>query len=68
MNRIPIPAAVERPTYQDLLDDALEQTFPASDPIAFSAATYTASSIVSARNSVDWSLEPRPSPSKRPVR
>ena len=46
------------PTYQDLLDEALDDTFPASDPIAASAATRTSSPKPSRRDTHDWCLEP----------
>lgn len=46
------------PTYQELLDDALEQTFPASDPISPTAAMHAEEQISSGRNDTDWTLKP----------
>ncbi len=46
------------PTYQELLDESLDQTFPASDPISPSAALHAEQVIQSARDSHDWSLAP----------
>ncbi|RTL41303.1 MAG: hypothetical protein EKK53_13765 [Burkholderiales bacterium] len=47
------------PTYQELLDDALEQTFPASDPISPSAAMHAEEQAESARQGeTDWKLKP----------
>lgn len=46
------------PTYQELLDESLDQTFPASDPISPSAAMHAEQVIQSARDSRDWSLAP----------
>lgn len=46
------------PTYQELLDESLDQTFPASDPISPSAAMHAEQAIQSARDSRDWSLAP----------
>lgn len=51
-----------RPTYQDQLDEALEETFPASDPISPSAAEAAERraerAITSRRNEADWALTP----------
>lgn len=44
------------PTYQELLDESLDQTFPASDPISPSAALHAEQAIQSARDTRDWSL------------
>ena len=49
------------PTYQELLDESLDQTFPASDPISPSAAMHAEHAIESARDSRDWSLAPQAS-------
>ena len=49
------------PTYQELLDESLDQTFPASDPISPSAAMHAEQAIESARDSRDWSLAPEAS-------
>jgi hypothetical protein len=46
------------PTYQALLDESLEQTFPASDPISPSAAMYTARRISTGKDDIDWTLVP----------
>ena len=53
------------PTYQELLDEALDETFPASDPISPTAAMHASHRIESARDEVDWALRPgghRPPP------
>jgi hypothetical protein len=52
-----LPAAARRPTYQETLDDALEQTFPASDPISPSAAMHAARAISTGRDDTDWRLK-----------
>ena len=44
------------PTYQELLDDALDQTFPASDPISPSAAIYADKQLSTGKDGVDWTL------------
>jgi len=46
------------PTYQELLDDALDQTFPASDPISPTAAMAAERRISTERDAVDWTLNP----------
>lgn len=47
------------PTYQELLDDALDQTFPASDPISPSAAMHAEEQAEkSAKDGADWKLKP----------
>lgn len=46
------------PTYQELLDESLEQTFPASDPISPSAAMHTRRRIVTGKDATDWTLAP----------
>jgi hypothetical protein len=46
------------PSYQDLLDAALDDTFPASDPLAISAATQVHEPHTTARDCVDWTLKP----------
>ena len=45
------------PTYQESLDDALEQTFPASDPISPSAAMRAERQTRTGRDAVDWKLK-----------
>lgn len=44
-------------TYQQRLDEALEQTFPASDPISPSAALHAEKQISTPSDSVDWTLK-----------
>jgi len=46
------------PTYQELLDDAVESTFPASDPIAPHAAINTAQRVSTSVDNKDWKLKP----------
>lgn len=46
------------PTYQELLDDALDQTFPASDPISPTAAMAAEKRISTDKDSTDWTLKP----------
>lgn len=46
------------PTYQDVLDESLEETFPASDPISPGAATHVRRRISTEKNPTDWQLEP----------
>ncbi len=46
------------PSYQELLDEALDQTFPASDPISPSAAMHAARRISTEKDPVDWTLQP----------
>ncbi len=46
------------PTYQELLDEALDETFPASDPISPTAAMHASHRVESARDEVDWALRP----------
>jgi hypothetical protein len=46
------------PTYQELLDEALDQTFPASDPISPTAAMHTDRQIMTGRDDQDWTLVP----------
>lgn len=46
------------PSYQELLDDALDQTFPASDPISPTAAMYAEREISTEKDSTDWTLKP----------
>jgi hypothetical protein len=53
------------PTYQELLDDSLDQTFPASDPISPSAAMHAEETVKTAKDDKDWKLKPDQDPSKR---
>lgn len=46
------------PTYQELLDEALDQTFPASDPISPSAAMHAEKAVSNPVNDTDWQLKP----------
>ncbi|MCH2241465.1 MAG: hypothetical protein MK041_05940 [Aquabacterium sp.] len=47
------------PTYQELLDAALDQTFPASDPISPSAAMHAEEQAEkNAKDAADWKLKP----------
>ena len=46
------------PTYQDVLDQSLQETFPASDPISPSAATHAGARISTEKNPTDWKVEP----------
>jgi len=50
------PAA--RKTYQSAVDDSLDMTFPASDPISPSAAMHTEARTQTAQDDVDWKLKP----------
>lgn len=46
------------PTYQELLDESLEETFPASDPISPSAAMRAERAISTQKDAQDWTLKP----------
>lgn len=46
------------PTYQELLDDASDGSFPASDPPATTAATHTAEPVSTSMDDRDWKLQP----------
>jgi hypothetical protein len=46
------------PTYQELLDESLDETFPASDPISPSAAMHADKAIATGKDDVDWQLKP----------
>ncbi len=46
------------PTYQELLDEALDETFPASDPISPSAAMAAEKRIRTDKDTTDWTLRP----------
>jgi hypothetical protein len=46
------------PSYQELLDQALDDTFPASDPIATSAALHVHEPHTTPRDCHDWTLKP----------
>jgi hypothetical protein len=45
-------------TYQDLLDESLNLTFPASDPICAQAATRCGDRKATTANAADWQLHP----------
>ncbi|AGW94922.1 hypothetical protein [Cupriavidus sp. DF5525] len=47
----------EGKTYQAAVDDSLEMTFPASDPISPSAAMHAEKKTQTARDDVDWKLK-----------
>jgi len=55
------------PTYQELLDESLDQTFPASDPIAAGAAAHAEAAIESGNGDRDWVLLPSAAPVKKPL-
>jgi hypothetical protein len=44
-------------TYQEALDEAVEETFPASDPISPSAAEHAEKQISTQRDDKDWKLK-----------
>ena len=46
------------PTYQELLDESLDQTFPASDPISPSAAMHADRQVSTGKDDTDWTLKP----------
>jgi hypothetical protein len=46
------------PTYQELVDEALDETFPASDPISPTAATRPRDRISTSMDDKDWKLSP----------
>jgi hypothetical protein len=46
------------PTYQELLDDASDGSFPASDPPATTAATKTSQAVRTSVDDKDWKLQP----------
>jgi hypothetical protein len=48
------------PTYQELLDEALDETFPASDPISPSAAMHAEERATrTGVDDKDWKLKPK---------
>ena len=47
----------ELSTYQDLLDESLSLTFPASDPISATAATHCGDPCDTPANDADWRLD-----------
>jgi hypothetical protein len=50
--------AAKVPTYQELLDESLDETFPASDPISPSAAMHAEKRVSTGKDEVDWQLRP----------
>jgi hypothetical protein len=48
----------ERKSYQQTLDDALDDTFPASDPIAPGAAAHPEAPAQHTGEPADWHLKP----------
>jgi hypothetical protein len=46
------------PTYQELLDEAVEETFPASDPISPTAAMKADRPVRTGMDREDWELKP----------
>ncbi|HMN81188.1 MAG TPA: hypothetical protein PKA20_14805 [Burkholderiaceae bacterium] len=50
--------ATDIPSYQDLLDEALMETFPASDPIAAGGAIERTRPVDGGRNEKDWRTWP----------
>lgn len=42
------------PTYQEALDEAIEETFPASDPISPSVAEKADRKVSTPKDDVDW--------------
>lgn len=47
----------KRKTYQGAVDDSLEMTFPASDPISPGAAMHAEKKTQTGRDDVDWKLK-----------
>jgi hypothetical protein len=45
------------PTYQELLDEAVNDTFPASDPIAPNAAAQAGEAVHTPRDGRDWRVQ-----------
>ena len=46
------------PTYQELLDESLDETFPASDPISPGAAAHADRLVHTDKDETDWKLTP----------
>jgi hypothetical protein len=46
------------PTYQEALDEAVEQSFPASDPISPGVAEKADRAVSTAKDDKDWKLKP----------
>ena len=47
----------KKKTYQAAVDDSLDMTFPASDPISPSAALHAEKKTTTRRDDVDWTLK-----------
>ena len=47
------------PTYQELLDEAVDETFPASDPISPTAAMNAERPVSTGMDREDWELSPQ---------
>lgn len=60
--------AAKVPTYQELLDESLDETFPASDPISPSAAMHAEKQVTTGKDDVDWRLRPGAQPAPTKVR
>ncbi|HET9643915.1 MAG TPA: hypothetical protein VFP68_11305 [Burkholderiaceae bacterium] len=54
------------PTYQELLDEAVDETFPASDPIAPNAARHPTHAVSTGFDDRDWKLQPTGHPEPHP--
>lgn len=59
--------AAKVPTYQELLDESLDETFPASDPISPSAAMHAERQVATGKDEVDWQLRPGAETKKKPA-
>lgn len=63
------PPATTQPegtlTYQGKLDEALEETFPASDPISPSSAEHAERQIRTGKDDKDWVSSSAPHPAER---
>jgi hypothetical protein len=46
------------PTYQEALDDAVEDSFPASDPISPGVAEKADRPVATGKDDKDWKLKP----------
>ncbi|VCU71738.1 hypothetical protein PIGHUM_03826 [Pigmentiphaga humi] len=46
------------PTYQEQLDEALEDSFPASDPIAPGTGAQTGKPVKTGKDDKDWEVKP----------
>ncbi|WP_233235558.1 metal homeostatis BSD2 family protein [Bordetella sp. LUAb4] len=46
------------PTYQEALDDAVEDSFPASDPISPGVAEKADREVSTSKDDKDWKLKP----------